>query len=386
MMEAALQVRLRFVVMDTDRHGNQRVYFRRKGSQKVRLRTEPGTEAFLEEYKLALNGQPKQRPNKRELAGAGSLRWLCERYYQSAEFIQLGESTKRVRRGLLDAICERRSFGTKPFARMEPRHIRELRDEKLIQTIRGEKVETPEASNARVKAMRQLFAWGVEAGLATINPAREVPYLSSGSDGFHTWSVDEVHEFEAAHPVGTMARLAMALLLYTGVRRSDAVRLGPTMEQDDELHFTEVKGATMRRNKRHSGPKHRELPILPQLRAILDATPTGEITYLITEFGKPFTAAGFGNRFRKWCNDAGLPQCSAHGLRKAGATIAANNGAKEHAIMAMYDWKSPKQAALYTRKADRRRLTFENMHLIVPSVPLAKPEKPGGTVEGKKPK
>jgi len=161
-MEAALQVRLRFVVMDTDRHGNQRVYFRRKGSLKMRLHSEPGTEAFFEEYKVALNGEPKPAI-KRDIAAPGSLRWLCERYYRSAEFIQLGDSTKRVRRGLLDIICERRSFGTKPFARLEPRHVREIRDEK---------VETPEAANGRVKALRQLFAWGVAAGVATTNTNR----------------------------------------------------------------------------------------------------------------------------------------------------------------------------------------------------------------------
>lgn len=291
--------------------------------------------------------------------------------------MQLGDSTKRVRRGLLDAICERRSFGTKPFARLEARHVREIRDEK---------VETPEAANGRVKALRQLFAWGVEAGVATTNPAREVPYLSSGSDGFHTWSVEEVHEFEAAHPIGTKARLAMALLLYTGVRRSDAVRLGPGMEHDGELHFTETKGAKTKTRKRGLGPKHRELPILPQLRAVFDATTLGTPTYLVTDFGKPFSPAGFGNRFRKWCDEAGLTHCSAHGLRKAGATIAAENGATEHQLMSMYGWESPKQAALYTRKVNRHRLARDAMHLLVPSVSLSDIGEAGETPSGKKPK
>jgi hypothetical protein len=85
-----------------------------------------------------------------------------------------------------------------------------------------------------------------------------------------------------------------------------------------------------------------------------------------------------------------MRHCSAHGLRKAGATIAAENGATEHQLMAIYGWESPKQAALYTRKADRKRLAGDAMHLLVPgqieneSVPLAEPISAGGTMRGKK--
>jgi integrase len=149
----------------------------------------------------------------------------------------------------------------------------------------------------------------------------------------------------------------MGLLLYTGVRRSDVVTLGRQMVRDGWLHLTEAKG-------RERQPKHRAIPILPELASIIDATPSGHMTYLVTEFGKPFTAAGFGNKFRDWCNQAGLPHCSAHGLRKAGATIAADNGATEHQLMAIYGWASPKQAALYTRRANRRKLAGDAMHLI----------------------
>ncbi len=86
----------------------------------------------------------------------------------------------------------------------------------------------------------------------------------------------------------------------------------------------------------------------------------------MTEFGKPFTAAGFGNWFRKRCDEAGLKHCSAHGLRKAGVTIGADNGATEHQLMAIYGWESPKQAALYTRKANRKKLAGAAMHLLIP--------------------
>lgn len=375
-MEVQLQVRLRFVVQDVDRHGNRRTYLRQKGKPKIRLHAEPGSDAFLEEYRSALEAMPKPTI-QRVAAGAGSFRWLCERYYRSAEFMQLDERTRYVRRGLLDKLCERNNSGQKRFSRMEPRHVREIRDEKAA---------TPEAANGRVKALRQLFAWANEADIAKNNPAREVPYLASASDGFHTWSVQEVQTFEAAHPIGTRARLAMALLLYTGVRRSDVVRLGPNMERNGEFHFTETKGRNVKKRGRVTGPKHRTLPVLPELRAILDASPLGETTYLVTEFNKPFTANGFGNRFRKWCDEAGLTHCSAHGLRKAGATIAAEGGATEHQLMSIFGWESPKQAALYTRKVNRHRLAAQAMHLLVPKNVPPSPDGAGsGTLSSKKP-
>jgi integrase len=257
---------------------------------------------------------------------------------------------------------------------MEPRHVRALRDEKA---------EFREAANARVKALRQVFAWATEARHCQHNPAREVPYIRTGSDGFHTWTVEEVQQYEHRHPIGSKARLALALLLYTGVRRSDVVGLGRQMERSGWLRFTETKG-------RERLTKVREIPILPELRGVLDATPSGHLTYLVTEFGKPFSAAGFGNKFRDWCDEAGLDHCSAHGLRKAGATIAADNGATEHQLMAIYGWESPKQAALYTRKANRKRLAGDAMHLLVAGqtgnegVPLSKAVSASGTIRSKK--
>jgi integrase len=130
-------------------------------------------------------------------------------------------------------------------------------------------------------------------------------------------------------------------------------------ENGTELAFTEFKGRSQK-------PKAREIPILPGLRTSIDACKSGHLTYLVTQFGQPFTANGFGGWFRKRCDEAGLPHCSAHVLRKAGATIAAERGASEHELMAIFGWESPKQAALYTRKANRKRLAKQAMHLIEP--------------------
>jgi hypothetical protein len=105
--------------------------------------------------------------------------------------------------------------------------------------------------------------------------------------------------------------------------------------------------------------------MLPVLQSILDASPTGDLTYLITEQGKPFTAPGFGGWFRQQCDEAGLPHCSAHGLRKAGASIAAENGASPHQLMAIFGWLTLKEAERYTQAARRKRMARDGMGFLV---------------------
>jgi Phage integrase family len=125
------------------------------------------------------------------------------------------------------------------------------------------------------------------------------------------------------------------------------IRLGRQHVRNDRITFTAHKG----RNRK---PKRLTLPILPVLQRSLDASPCGDMTFLINDLGRPFTDAGIGNRFRDWCDLAGLPHCTAHGTRKAGATIAAENGATAHMLMAMFGWDTLKQAEVYTRAADQR--------------------------------
>ena len=359
-----MNLKLPHLVADTDRHGNVRFYVRKKGRPKIRIRSAPGTTEFLEEYNRACEGKIAQTI-KLDRPTEGSLRALCIQYFLSVDFRQLGQRTGHVRRLILEGICRSKNAkgserGSLPYTRMEERHIRDIRDERA---------DRPEAANSHLKALRQLFKWAMKTGrLTTPNPAMPVERLRSSSEGFHTWTEEEVSRFETHHPIGTKARLAFALFRYTGVRRSDVVKLGKGMEKDDALVFPVTKGATLkgRPGEPAPGAKRLTLPILRQLRAILDATPSQHLTYLVTEWGKPFTAPGFGNKFRNWCDEAGLPHCSAHGIRKYDATLAAEKGATEHQLMALFGWDSPKQAAVYTRKANRAKLAKGAMHFLAP--------------------
>lgn len=352
MRDGSGEIDFKFLKEDVDRHGNVRVYFRQRGRRKIRLHETPGTPEFLAEYRDALAGrlQPAPEPKRAARATPGTLRWLIESYYASAGFKDLDDSTKRARRGILDAFSEK--HGSRSYAQMEPRHVRIYRDAKS---------DTPEAANGLVKALRQVFALAVIDELLKINPAQQVGYLAAKNpDGFHTWSVEEIQRYEARHPIGSKARLALALLAFLGQRRSDIVRLGPQHARAGVLAFTQFKG-------RKRNPVHLELPVLPELQKVLDATPSGHLTYLVTEFGKPFTSNGFGNKFRFWCDQAGLPQCSAHGMRKAAATIAAENGASEAQLNALFGWApGSKQSGKYTRKARQKKLAAGAMGLVVP--------------------
>jgi integrase len=108
---------------------------------------------------------------------------------------------------------------------------------------------------------------------------------------------------------------------------------------------------------------HKELaiPILPVLDDVLKASKLGEKTYLETEYGKPFTAAGFGNWFRDRCDEAGLQGLSAHGLRKALQVIGSENDLTDRELMAIAGHESAKETSRYTGKRDRAKLAASGM-------------------------
>lgn len=315
-----------------------------------------GSAAFLEEYQQAFSGKISSKSFTRPIKNSvstGSLRWLVEKYYSESEsFSFLNERTKRVRRQILDSVClelandeDPTLVGSLDCADMPALAVRRLRDRKKT---------TPEAANARLKALRQLFAFGVEAQHCKHNPARDVAYLKSASEGFHSWQLHEIEQFERFHPVGSKARLALGLLLYTGARRADVIHFGRQHARSTEHVAPALREQHSGRWLQYTQHKNRKkkpvtltLPILPELEEILAASPVGDLTWLVTEFGRPFTAAGFGNWFRDQCNKAGLSNCSAHGLRKAGATNAADNGASVHMLKSMFGWRTQACRALH---------------------------------------
>lgn len=336
---------------DFDRHGNMRLYFRATGRGKVRLHETPGTEKFEKEVAAARLGipwhsdaVPQPEQPVAPAAASGTLLWLVTTYKKRARgTVSADLFERRVR--MLEEICQskrgkaERERGTLPYALMELQHVTELRDE-----LR----QTAGARTNVVKALSALFAWAKENGLAKVNPCAGIKRVKSG-DGFHTWTVDEVRQFEAQHGPDTKARLCLHLALFTGLRRSDLVAVGQQHVKDGWLVIRPGKTAG-------SSNVTVEIPILDALAETIESARAGKMTWLVTDYGSPYTDDGLGNRFRKWATAAGLPHCTLHGLRKAGATIAAENGATDDQLMAIFGWTTKQQTTLYTAKANRRKL------------------------------
>jgi integrase len=322
----------------TDRYGNRRVRFRRRGVS-VYLTGIPWSEDFMRQYAAALEREEGDHAqigtSKRTLPGSFSA--LCVSYYGSPEFRGLKASTQKVRRNVLERF--RSEHGHRPLKDLQSTHIRH---------IIGAKASTPEAANNLLKVLRVVLDYGVSEGMIASNPAIHVKRYSSKGEGIHTWTESEVAQFEAYHPIASKARLALALLLYTAQRRGDVVRMGWQHLQDGSI--------TVRQEKTDSPLL---IPVLPELAQALTSVPRTNLMFLMTEHGKPFTSASFGNWFRKRCNEAGLSQCSAHGLRKCAATRLADAGCSLHRIMAVTGHKSMSSVAPYTKRADQARLARE---------------------------
>jgi integrase len=247
-----------------------------------------------------------------------------------------------VRRNIVDRFC--REHGDRRAATLQRQHIIKF------MTARADK---PESANGLLKALRALMRRAVEIGLRADDPTRDIKSIRSHSDGYHSWTDDEITQFQARHPVGSRARLALSLLLYTGQRRSDVVRMGRQHIRDGFLHIRQLKtGAEL------------SIPVHSILAEIISQTPINHLTFLMTQFGQPFTAAGFGNWFREQCNDAGLKHCSAHGLRKAAARRLAEAGCTAHEIAAITGHASLREVARYTKAADQKRLAAAAMKKV----------------------
>jgi integrase len=359
-----MEIRLPYLVADVDRHGNPRLYVRKRGFPKIRIRAAPGAE-FLRAYEDALRAlRTGKHPSNERKAKAlhlaptsATLRGLVHLFEQSAEAKQITARGQWVRHLILRSCLDEE---TKPGSgiRLGECPIDDVTID-VIRLMRDRKQDKKAASANRVKAMRMVLDWAVEHGFLKMNVARHLKPLKYKKIGFHTWTEDEVEQFAGRHPIGSKARLAMGLMAFTGMRRSDAVLMGPSHVKDGVLRFTPHK-------TRSSSGTELILPILAELQALLDGTKLGAGTFLVTERSQPFTANGFGNWFRDRCDEAGLKHCTAHGLRKAGATIAAENGATEKQMMAIFGWSGADLAAHYSKKASQKKLAADSMHLLVP--------------------
>lgn len=325
----------RFTHGYVDRHGKPRWYVRRRGFKSIPLPGLPWSPEFMAAYEAAMAGQGPRREIGVSRTKTGSISALVVKFYRSAEWVGLAPSTQVTYRGILERF--RSEYGDKPVALLQREHVR---------AILARKATTPQAANNLRKLIRLLMRFAIEEGWRRDDPTIGVPALKVRSHGFHTWTDDEIEAFENHWPIGTRQRLALALALYTGQRRSDLIRMGRQHVRNGRIQVTQQKtGTTL------------AIPIHAELRTVLDATPSEHLTYLTTAYGQPFTAAGFGGWFRAACAAAGLPRgCSVHGLRKAACRRLAEAGCSANVIAAISGHRTLKEVSRYTIAADQERL------------------------------
>src|SRR5262245_19879493 len=224
-----MKINIPYLSPETNRHGNEVLFVRRFG-RRIRIKEKPGTEEFNAAYAAALARLAEHAPlptvkgSGRSPAKTGTFRWLGQRYFASVEFRKLAAQSQKNRRSVIEACFEEPlsekhpvPMGDCPLVNMTALKVKRLRDLKQDQ---------PGAMNNRKKYLGAMFSWAVENELMKANPARDVKRISYATDGFHTWTEDEIEQFAARHPVGTKAMLALGLLLMLGVRGEDVVTLG----------------------------------------------------------------------------------------------------------------------------------------------------------------
>jgi integrase len=333
---------------NTDQHGKRRVRFRKAGFSTYLTGT-PWSEDFMRQYAAALDGVKEQQTDiGAKRTKPGSFDALCVSYYRSHDFLNLKDITKADRRGIIENF--RKLHGDKPVAKLKRAHINDIVAAKA--NIVDGRATTPAAANSLLKVLRLLLNYAVSIDLIAANPAIGVKLYRVRSEGFHAWTEDEIAQFEARHPVGTKARLALGLLLYTAQRRSDVVAMGWQHVVGDAIKVKQGKTGTAL-----------AIPIHPELSLILAATERTGLMFLMSERGAPFSAHGFGNWFKEQCRHAGLPHCSAHGLRKSAATQLANAGCTSDQIKAITGHRSLAEVAHYTRTADQQRLARQALEM-----------------------
>jgi integrase len=363
------KIKLSYVQAFTDRHGKPRWYFRRTGCKPVPLRGLPGSPEFMQAYEAAVAGTPDQRIEVGiRLTKAGTVGSLVAAYFASPAFLGLpSAATRATYRGIIEGF--RRDHGDKRLA-----HLRREDIEHLL----AKKIATPAAANNWLRMVRTLMQFAITKKMLADDPTRGVKTIKYASEGFHTWSEEDIATYERHYPVGSKERLAMALMLCTGCRRSDVVLLGSSNIKNGFLTYTQQKNKARK-------PITLTIPVHPDLRRIIEATPmVGVKTFLVTSFGKAFAEAGFGNWMRERCNAAGLPECSSHGLRKAIARRLAEAGMSPHQIQAITGHTTLKEVERYTRAASQKLMAEMAMRglgaavgEVVEPIALIESKKPG---------
>lgn len=322
--------------------------------RKITLRVPPEHPDFYEHYHAARAGMQLERSaTPAEASIPRSIAWLSH-LFEAAMQDKVGHGQMHQ-----STLTQRSSFYKRLRAEHGDKSLFMPRSEVI--KIRDSMAATPGAADNMVKSIRALFVWGIDQGHLpedAPNPADGVSKINKGT-GTIPWSVEDLENYRAVHPFGTTAHLALSILMFTACRVGDAWWIGRGNETmiDGTPHLDWQPGK--------KGSARVTIPIAPPLLKAIRAQKIVGPAYILTEHGQPHSSAkAFANRFRKWCDAAGLENRSAHGIRKAAGELMALQGATQYAIMAVHGHTQAKTSEQYTRDANRRMLAAGAMQKL----------------------
>src|SRR5215469_12982245 len=187
----------KYVQAWVDHEGRAHHYFRRRGFPRVPLPGLPWSPSFMAEYERAMSGARTAIGVGR--VKPGSVAAVIAEYFDSQTFFtSKSAGTQRMRRGILERF--RAAYGDRPMLPLSTEWLEALLDQK-----------PPHAARSWLATLRSLCKFARTRRYLRTDPTANIKLASVKSDGFHTWTEDEIAQFEAHHPVGTKPRLALAL-------------------------------------------------------------------------------------------------------------------------------------------------------------------------------
>jgi integrase len=320
-----------YLYADVDRQGVKRWRLRAPGRPTTTIKGDYGSAEFAANYRAAI-----ERDSVRPTVGSakhGTFNALGRSYLRSTAFSELAPESQRKRRYLVELFLG--SFGHLPVASFQRHHV------KLFMERYASK---PGMARNTLSMLRVLIALAIEDGIRADDPTTGIKRPKLSKEGWRSWEYAEIEQYEARHPIGSQARLALALALYTGQRAGDLVRMGKQHVRDGQISVVQQKTGT-----------RVWIPLHPDLVAVLDATPSDQLLYLTSGHGKPYAnAKTFGNAMNRWAKEAGLAGCQLHGLRKSCARWLAEAGCSALEIMSITGHKSLAEVERYVRAANQK--------------------------------
>jgi integrase len=302
-----------FVECWRDRHGKIRVYFRKGKGARIPLPDNIGSDEFAVAYHAALAGQIAASRERREPDKPDTIAALVRSYLRSAAYVGLRDTTKTGYASRIEML--RTAHGH--------RTVSGLNRERIITGILQPFADRPGAALATLKMLRVLIRHAIDIGWLKHDPSLGI--RRPKTQEIRSWSDVEISQFEARWPIGTKQRLAFALMLYTGQRRSDVHR----------MTWADVSGATIRVLQQKTRRKL-TIPLHGALRTVLATAEHEHVTIINTEYGQPYSVDGFSQWMRDAITAAGLPlDCQPHGLRKAAGRRLAEAGCSANEIMSV---------------------------------------------------